>query len=124
MKAYKGFGADWTCRGYQFAVGQTYRTNEPIELCRSGFHACEYPLDVFAYYPPTGRMAEVELSDASEETSDDSKRVGATITIKAALTIAGIVSAAIEYTSSRCDPAKAERATGYRSAASATSAPL
>ena len=80
MKAYKGFDADWKCRDYQFAVGETYRTAEPIKLCSAGFHACEYPLDVFDYYPPTGRIAEVELLDASGETAGDSKRVGGGIT--------------------------------------------
>ena len=120
MKAYKGFDADWKCRDYQFAVGETYRTAEPIKLCSAGFHACEYPLDVFDYYPPTGRIAEVELLDASGETAGDSKRVGGGITIKAALTIAGLVSAAIEYTTTRCSPATAKHAKGDRSAASAT----
>ncbi len=120
MKAYKGFDADWKCRDYQFAVGETYRTAEPIKLCSAGFHACEYPLDVFDYYPPTGRIAEVELLDASGETAGDSKRVGGGITIKAALTIAGLVSAAIEYTTTRCSPATAKHAKGDSSAASAT----
>ena len=118
MKAYKGFDADWKCRDYQFAVGETYRTAEPIKLCSAGFHACEYPLDVFDYYPPTGRIAEVELLDASGETAGDSKRVGGGITIKAALTIAGLVSAAIEYTTTRCSPATAKHAKGDSSAAS------
>ena len=61
MKAYKGFNRDMTCRGFQYAEGETYHT-DTAELCESGFHACKYPLDVLAYYPPSSSVYhEVEL---------------------------------------------------------------
>lgn len=118
--AYKSFNADWTCRGFQYAVGQTYVHDGDILLCSVGFHACEYSLDIFGYYPPTGQMAEVELSEVSGRTDSDSKRVAKSITIKAALTIPLLVSAAIEWTLKRCEPAKAAHPTGDQSASSAT----
>ncbi|MGE5522608.1 MAG: hypothetical protein ACM3SS_02760, partial [Rhodospirillaceae bacterium] len=121
LLAYKGFNADWTCRGFQYEVGKTYTHDGDAELCRSGFHACEYPLDIFYYYPPTGQMATVELGGVVPAAPDgDTKRAGKSITIKASLTIPALVSAAIEYTTTRCDPVKAKHSTGYQSASSAT----
>ena len=48
MKAYKGFNTDMTCRGFKFEEGKTYEEPE-AKLCKSGFHACENPLDCFNY---------------------------------------------------------------------------
>src|SRR3990167_4640348 len=118
--AYKGFDIDWSCRGYKFALGNTYTHDGDVSLCKSGFHACEYPLDIFNYYPPTGQMASVELIGGSKETNGDSKCVGRSITIKASLTIPLLVAASIEHVSRFCDTVKAMRSTGYRSASSAT----
>ena len=49
MKAYKGFTKDMTCRGFQYEEGKEYVTTE-ANLCNSGFHACEQPLDCFNYW--------------------------------------------------------------------------
>ena len=51
MKSYKGFNKDMTCRGKQYAEGETYKENA-ASCCDYGMHACEYPLDIFGYYPP------------------------------------------------------------------------
>jgi len=103
MKAYKGFDKDLKCRGFQYEVGKTYETDK-AELCETGFHACEAPLDVFTYYPPTeGRYCEAELEDVSEERSGDSKRVGKKITIGAEIGIPGLVKAHVEWVKEQCD---------------------
>jgi len=121
IMAYKGFDKDWTCRGYQFALGETYTHEGKVEACESGFHACENPLDVFKYYNPgESRFALVEQSGDIARHSDDSKVASARIEIKAELTIPGIVSAAFAYVKSKCVPADSEHATGDRSASSAT----
>ena len=97
MKAYKGFDKDLKCRGFQYEVGKTYEENS-ARLCEKGFHACESPLDVFAYYPPaTSRYCEVELEDVDEKRDTDSKRVGKKITIGAEIGIPGLAKAHVEW---------------------------
>ena len=99
MKCYKGFDKDMQCRGYQYKEGETYKLpeGEEAELCESGFHACEDPLDCFGYYAPAESVYhEVEL-DATDAKGNDSKRVGKRIKIGAALDVAGICKAHFEY---------------------------
>ena len=127
---YKGFNADWTCRDFQFEVGKTYTHDGDVKACESGFHSCEYPLDCFNYYDPSKSVYAICGAGGKTSTHDDDSKIASSkITIKAALTIPMLVSAAIQYTTSKCDPVKAQHskgdlsassATGYRSASSAT----
>jgi hypothetical protein len=103
MKAYKAFNHNWTCHDFAFEVGKTYTHDGPVKLCLSGFHACEAPLDVLAYYPPTAMFAEVDIDGVSSEKENDTKRVSKSITIKAALSIAGLISAHVEWVSKQAD---------------------
>ena len=122
MKMYKGFDKDLKCRDFQYEIGKTYK--EPTaELCEKGFHACEYPLDVFKYYAPgnMSRYCEVDLDDVSDKKSnEDSKRCGKKIAVKAEIGIAGFVKAAVEYTMEKAIPENSEHATGEHGAAYAT----
>jgi len=102
MKLFKGFDKDMKCRGCRFEVGKTYE--EPnAKLCESGFHACENPLDVLDYYPlinddaEPNKFAEVDLDATDERHSDDSKRVGKKIHIKAELSLKDFIKAGIEF---------------------------
>ena len=103
MKAYKGFNKDLTCRGFQYKEGETFHEDK-AELCNSGFHACEDPLDCFGYYAPGSSVYhEVELDEVSpERDSDDTKVVAKTIKIGAALDVAGICKAHFEFVNARC----------------------
>ena len=98
MKMYKGFDKDLKCRDFQYEIGKTYEEST-AELCESGFHACERPLDVFKYYTPgkMSRYCEVNLDDVSDQMSNDSKRCGKKISVKAEIGIAGLVRAQIQY---------------------------
>ena len=120
MKCYKGFDKDLKCRDFQYEIGKKYE-EERAEICDTGFHACENPLDVFGYYAPAdSRYCEVEL-DANDQKSDDSKRVGKKISIKAEIGIAGIIKAGLEYIKDQVnwdDDKKSN--TGDRSAATNT----
>ena len=121
MKAYKGFGKDLKCRGFQYEVGKGYE--EPhAKLCCSGFHACENPMDVFGYYPPAdGRYCEVDLGDVSEETADDSRRSGKKIHIALEIGLKGIIEAGVKFILDRVDWNSAKESnTGYRSVATNT----
>ena len=122
MKMYKGFDKNLKCCDFQYEVGKTYE--EPTaDLCKSGFHACEYPLDVLEDYAPgdMSRYCEVDLDDVSDEkSSDDSKRCGKKIAVKAEIGIAGLVKAAVAYSMEKTIPEESEHATGERGAASAT----
>ena len=120
MKAYKGFNADMTCRGFQYKEGETYH-EDIADLCHKGFHACERPLDVLAYYSPNSSVFhEVELDDVSEQREEDSKVCAKFIKIGAKVDIATLVKATVDYTVSKCDPAKSQHAKKDRGAASAT----
>ena len=103
IKAYKGFKKDMTCRNFQYEEGKEYETDK-AEACKTGFHACKYPLDCFNYYAPSESVFhEVEQDGkiSRESNSDDTKLASTKIRIGAKLNIAGLVKAAIEYTKSR-----------------------
>ncbi|MGN0804379.1 MAG: hypothetical protein ACI4MS_03245, partial [Candidatus Coproplasma sp.] len=119
MKAYKGFNKDFKCRGFQFEVGKEYTQDGNIEACRNGFHACEYPLDVFNYYPPNeSRYAEVEQSGDTDKTED--KTASRNIKIKAEIGLAGLIKAAVDFTFSKAVKVKGSSVRKKQGAASAT----
>ena len=100
ITAFKGFDKDFSCRGFKYEIGRSYTHDGEISLCQAGFHACEAPLDVWNYYPPTdgNQVAQVELGGVSNQRENDTKRVGKSITIKAALSIPALIAAQIEWT--------------------------
>ena len=118
MTGYKGFDSGLRCRGKQYSIGKTEQEDH-ASLCNQGLHFCEYPLDCFAYYPPSdSRYCEVEADDVSDQTDDDSKRVAKRLTIGAEIGIPGIVKASVKYILNRVTTGKSE--TGDRSAATNT----
>ena len=129
IKGYKGFEKDMTCRGFQYEEGKEYEEDK-AEACKTGFHACEYPLDCFGYYAPgTSVYHEVEQSGKLSTNPDDSKVAATKIKIGARIGIPGLVQAAIEYTTERTSPTEdahntgnygASSNTGYRGASSNT----
>ena len=122
MKMYKGFDKDMKCLDFQYEIGKTYE--EPTaELCEKGFHACEYPLDVFKYYAPCNmsRYCEVDLDDVSDKKSnEDSKRCGKKIAVKAEIGIAGLVKAAVDFVMENIKDENKEANTGDCSASTNT----
>ncbi len=128
VTAYKGFKQDLTCRGYQFEIGGTYKHEGEIEACASGFHSCEYPLDVFGYYAPgDSRFAIVKASGQLSRHDDDSKIASATLVVEAEISMPTMISKAIDWIMARLDSSVEQTVvgdtasnTGYQSAASNT----
>ena len=97
MKTYKGFDKDLKCRGFQYEVGGEYE-EESAKICEKGFHACEYPLDVFSYYAPVdSRFCEVEQSGDIARAGDDSKVVSRKIKVVAETGLDGLIKAGVKF---------------------------
>jgi hypothetical protein len=112
--AYKGFDKDLACRGYQYAVGQTFEHKGRVEACSSGFHSCENPWDVLSYYPLGGdnRFAVVKASGTIGRHSSDSKIASATLHIEAELKLPDFITRAIEWTIAATKVAVGAKAAG------------
>ena len=96
IKAYKGFNSDMTCRGFQFEVGKEYEQEGKIEVCDNGFHACESPMDVFGYYPPSNsRYCEVKQSGSIDRGQD--KIASSKIRIQCEIGLSGIIQAGVKF---------------------------
>ncbi|HBO2161998.1 TPA: hypothetical protein L4G84_002175 [Pseudomonas aeruginosa] len=104
VTAYKGFKQDLTCRDYQFEIGGTYKHDGEVEACASGFHSCEYPLDVFGYYAPgKSRFAIVKASGQLSRHDDDSKIASATLVVEAEISMPTMISRALDWIMSKVD---------------------
>jgi len=85
MKGYKVFNLDWTCRGFQYKIGETYKYEGEIGICKAGFHFCKKLVDCFNYYTfdPKNKVAIIEATGEVIEENDnlDSKCVTSEIKI-------------------------------------------
>ena len=125
ITAYKAFNADWTCRDFQYEVGQTYKMDGGAAICERGFHACMNPLDCFSFYPPTGKLALVEYPEATDPDAD-TKVCGVKIHIKAELSLPEFIGRGVDYILAKVDWSastntgdwSASTNIGYQSAAS------
>ena len=94
MKTYKGFNPDMTCRTFKYKQGEEYETDTAV-CCRSGFHACEMPLDCFKYYQPS-KSIYCEVEQGGDISKGDDKISSTKIKIGARLSIEDIVRAQID----------------------------
>ena len=74
IKGYKVFNSDWTCRGFKYAVGETFTHDGNIETCGKGFHFCQKASDCFNYYQfnSENKVAEIEAIGLVETNEDKS----------------------------------------------------
>ena len=127
ITAYKAFNDDMTCRGFQYEVGKTYEHEGDVNMCNSGFHACLIPFDCYNYYENATTFAEVELGGVSKERREDSKVVGASITITAKLELSDWIKKQVSAVVEACRKSKKSladsghaAATSYKGHAAAT----
>ena len=122
VAAFKGFDKNFKCRDFQFEVGKTYEHKGPVEICSSGFHACENPLDVWNYYRPgESRFASVSVSGRIARHGEDSKLAGASISVNAELSMPEIITSAVKFVMGLCAASNETMATtGYRAHAATT----
>ena len=75
MKGYKVFRSDWTCRGFQYAVGGTYEMKEEPSCCERGFHFCGKLIDCFNYYDfdSNNKVAEIEATGEIDDDGNEEK---------------------------------------------------
>ena len=120
MKAYKAFDENLRCLGFQFEVGGSFEHDGEVRVCRSGFHACENPLDVWNYYPLDSRYAVVELGGEILRHGADSKVAAGRITIRAEITLPQLINDGVAYLTGLCKTAASGKcsqlaASGYGS---------
>jgi hypothetical protein len=120
MIGFKGFDNTLKCRDFQYELGKTYTHKGTVNLCFSGFHFCENPFDVWSYYGPTNRFAQVEAEGVSKQTESDSKRVAKTLHIEAELTLPGFIGAGVKFILDKADFETSATNTGNYSAATNT----
>ena len=118
---FKGFDKNLKCRDFQYEVGKEYIHDGNIKVCKSGFHACENPMDVFEFYTPNkARYCEV-TGDGKESSDEKGKKTSfKKIKINAEIGLGGIIKAGIKFCFDRVKWTKENTATGDYSGASAT----
>ena len=97
MKAYKGFNRNdngtLSCRDFTYKVGETYKYDGEIELCKGGFHVCHELHQTWPFYPNNGGNAfcEVECGgEIIESENGDGKLVCSEITILREVDMSGV----------------------------------
>ena len=107
IKGYKAYDKGLVCKGFQYEVGNEYSQDNKPDICNSGFHFCENPLDVLNYYNLCdSEFTEVEALgniDKSKEKNSDSKLATDKIKIRAKLDLSAFVKASFEFLWEKCN---------------------
>ena len=123
IHSYKGFDKDLKCRGFAYEIGKDYEQHGSVKCCENGFHACEFPLDVFNYYAPGGnsRYCTVTQSGVTHKKGGDSKVASSKIHIEREIGLDGIIKAGVKFILDKVNwKNQKESNTGYRSVATNT----
>ena len=106
MKVYKGTDKDMKCRGFQYELGVTVKSDAAIRCGGKGFHSCEAPFDVLRYYPNKNgnRFFEATADGKIDRTgADDSKIASSEITLDKEISFDELCTAQIEYTRTKAE---------------------
>jgi len=121
ISGFKGFDKDLKCRGFQFAIGETFKEKSAV-ICQKGFHFCENALDVLGYYGAAdSRFATVTGSGKTAGHTEDSKIVCSELHVEAEISLSSLLGAGVKFILDKVDwENKKETNTGNRSAATNT----
>jgi hypothetical protein len=124
VKAWKGgkpVDGGMVCRDKTYIEGESYTEPSAI-ICKCGMHACTMPMDVLSYYPAESSVYhEVEVDDdATGESDGNSKVVSRHMSVKARLSIPGLIKASVEWVFQQVEASPSKKATTGNSAHSAT----
>ena len=101
ISCYKGFNRDMTCKDFQFEEGKSYHIDD-VEICKSGFHACPNPWDVFRYYDnDTSIYHKVRLSGNFDYADDMLKVCASDIEILEEVSVSDIIELSANYIRSK-----------------------
>ena len=106
MKVYKGTDKDMKCRGFQYELGVTVKSDDAIRCGDKGFHSCEAPFDVLRYYPNKdgNRFFVATAGGKIDRTgADDSKIASSEITLDKEISFDELCTAQIEYTRTKAE---------------------
>ena len=104
IRGFKGFDKSLSCRGFKYEVGKTYDLKGEVECCKRGFHFCEYPLEVFDYYPPcASRFCQVEGGGSVDASKVDSKVATSHIHVLSEIDLNGLIDEGVKYILNKAD---------------------
>ena len=101
LKVYKGTDKDMKCRGMQYEIGKTEKSDDAIRCGDKGLHSCEAPFDVLRYYPMRdgNRYFMAEAGGKIDRSgANDSKLASSEITLKAEVSFEDLVKAQFKFT--------------------------
>ncbi len=107
ITGFKGFDKNFKCCEFQFAPNTEYTHDGKVKICSSGFHFCENPLDIFAYYTPAdSRFARVEGSgdiDKKIGANEDTKIACKKLRVGVEITLNHILSSGVKFILDKVD---------------------
>ena len=101
IKTFKGTDKDMKCRGMQYEIDKTEKSDDAIRCGDKGFHSCEAPFDVLRYYPicNNNRYFIAEAGGKIDRPFEqDSKLASSELTLKAEVSFKDLVRAQFEFT--------------------------
>ena len=109
IRVFKGTDKEMMCRGYQYEIGKTEKSDDAIRCGNKGFHSCEAPFDVLKYYPMRdgNRYFIAEAGGKIDYSgADDSKLASSEITLKAEISFKDLVKAQFEFVRKKAERGK------------------
>jgi len=104
IKGFKGFDKGFECRGFKFEENQEFVHDGSVKACKSGFHFCSNPFDVFNFYRGKDKeFSQVDGYGKIDIDDNNSKVAVSNLKINAKLNLADFVKIGIEYTNKKVE---------------------